>query len=385
MKLRRFLTRHMPGFRFDFIPRVPGARTATITRIGDTALRPYRGPYDQHVLLVVHLGSMLLEAHGGRAEAGAGDAMLIGRGEAGHLTFLPCPNAESMVIEIITFDERAIARHLRNSEVWEDLALDEWMEAPAAITLRGFSAPPAPNPKNLNHRFHALIGELLGTYRSGLSDFLRHHFYQSRWMLCVFLEQFVISADGARRAAEQYPSGAAQFRRDCLLYLGHTPAAILIRRRCELATAWMRCGHSIEKVAQALNFDSRWEFEYAYSGFTKKRCREVQGRIPLAEAEPEELIRAMQPFWWSDNRKFSVERPHPARMFKPDVMSEAEESAHIAADPKLQEQAQDNRKQRATVAGDWRNRAADFLAMKSTGAEAIIPIFRYAKPEAVAA
>ena len=70
------------------------------------------------------------------------------------------------------------------------------------------------------------------------------------------------------------------------------------RRRCELATAWLRCGHSIEAVAKALGYSSQWEFETAYSGRMRRRCADVQKMPPLASLEPEELAAALRPSWW---------------------------------------------------------------------------------------
>ena len=70
------------------------------------------------------------------------------------------------------------------------------------------------------------------------------------------------------------------------------------RRRCELATAWLRCGHSIGAVAKALGYSSRWEFETAYSGRTRRRCADLQKMPPLASLELEELLAVLRPSWW---------------------------------------------------------------------------------------
>ena len=379
MKFRRFLARHVPGFQLIPMPGATGARGRRLFHHGDAPLGPYQGPYDQHVLMLVHEGTMTLERHGGCCEAQAGDAMLIGRGEEGRLMMNPCRNRHRFVMDVMVFDERALAKVLRNHYAWESLAVSEEGDAPTAFTFRDFGFRGGSSLASPIDTFSPAISLLLGQYRPGVAEFLREHFYHPRWMLCIFLEQFVTTADGAKQAAKKYPGGTNQLRRDCLLYLGTQPEAVLTKRRCELATAWLRCGHSITEVAQALGYSSQGEFECSYCGVTKTRCRDVQERTPLAEVAIDELIASIQPYWWN-SRILSIDQAPSERHFDDQMMSQAEEEAFAAAEPQWQELTVANRQTRWRMADELREKAADFFAMKKSGADLIVPIFKYAPP-----
>jgi hypothetical protein len=288
----------------------------------------------------------------------------------------------------LAFDERAVARELRNRPDWDSLAATETCAAPDAFALRNFHRHhlSAECIQEDNNRFALAIRELLQQYRPGLAAFLRDIFYEPRLMVCKLLEQYVLFSDGTQKAEAQYGGGPVRLRRDCRIYLGaRRPDQILNRRRMELASAWLRCGNSIDSVAQTLNYASRFEFCSAYTGFTKKRCADIQRLTPLPEVEPEELIEALRPFWWKGREKLAFEAPPSAgRSFSDSIMSAAEEEAFIRADPELQRKKEADREERLKKTEELREKAADFFAMKCSGARLIVP-FRFEKPMDVAA
>lgn len=175
-------------------------------------------------------------------------------------------------------------------------------------------------------------------------------------------------------AARKYEGGEKQLRRDCLFYIGTNLEAILARRRCELAFSWLRCGHTIEDVAKELGFSTTQDFECAFVGTMKKRCQDVQALTPLTQVEPEDLVDALTPFWWK-GRELAVENIPSRRMYPSTMMSEAEEDAFVAANPEGHERREHKRRERTKITEELREKAADFFAMKSTGAEVIVPIF----------
>ena len=130
----------------------------------------------------------------------------------------------------------------------------------------------------------------------------------------------------------------------------------------------------MDEVGKALGFATRWEFECVYSAMTHRRCRNVQQLTPLSKAEPEELISALRPCWWSGNRKLSIEIPSKKERPSWQVMTEAEE-----------QQLVENRRRREEMTKELRAEAVDFFAMKCTGAELIVPIFEFQKPMEAAA
>ena len=354
------------------------------------AFGPYRGPFEDHVLILVQEGTISFEKNETRYEAREGEALLIPRGDGGRLYFSPCQVKQGLIAHIFTFDVRAIAGALRNRPDWESLAVAETRQTPDAFALRRFHRHhlkgSESNPEDCD-RFGFAIRELLHQYRPGLAAFLRDSYVSDRLKLCGYLEQFVILPDGARKAAAQYPDGPIFFRRDCRLYLGvRRPEQIINRRRIELASAWLRCGHSIDSVALALNYASRWDFCCAYSGFTRKRCVDVQRLKPLPETEPEELIEALRPFWWKGREKLAFEPPPSAgRLFYDSVMSAAEEEESLRADPELRRKKEAEKEVRVKKTKELREKAADFFAMKCTGAKLIVPLFEFPKPMDVAA
>ena len=371
MKFRRYVTRCASGSGFRSLSGLVGARQNLLTQYSDRRFRPYEGPFSEHVMMLVREGSVVFDHDDFHFEARAGDALLIGRGDAGRLSFGRCPVNEGLVVEVLTFDERSIAKALRNNEGWETLALWEQGEARNAFALPGFHNRAPKDPKYQHpgsHRLHAAINVLLEQYRAGLGGFLRENFYLPRWRLCIFLEQFVIPFQGAKDAGLKYAGGPNQLRNDCLLYLGAKPERILARRRAELATAWLRCENSIDDVAKALGFPSRWEFECFYAGMKHQRCRDVQKLTPLSKAEPEELISAIRPCWWAGDRKLSIEIP-PAKDPYTNPRCEKDDEPIAGDGPG-----------RAELTKELRTKAEDFCAMKSTGAKMIVPIFEFQKP-----
>ncbi len=377
MKFRRFLARHVPGFQFKSISDAPGARGGRLVDASSDPLPPYEGPYDQHVLMLVMEGVIVFERQGTYCEARAGDALLIARGEEGRLAIHPGPESHRVIVDVMVFDERSMARVLRSYAVWESLAVNEWEEPATALRFRGFGVPELTGLDLPLNSFIPALTQLLRQVRMGLPGFLREHFYLRRWQLCIFLEDFVTMIDGAYEAGEAYPHGADQFRIDCLLYLGARPETVLTKRRCELASAWLRCHHSIEDVAQALGYESQWEFECAFSGVTKTRCRDLQELTPLPEVNVDDLCAAIRPFWW-ESRVLSIDEPPPERLFSDALMSEAEEESMHRAEPEFHAARERNRQARLQATEELRALAADFFAMRCTGARLIVPIFELA-------
>lgn len=241
---------------------------------------------------------------------------------------------------------------------------------------------------------------MLQQYRRGLPQFLRDHFYLQRWTLFALLESKVLLPDGVAHLAAEYRGGAKQLRKDCLVYLGAKPESIIARRRCELATAWLRCGHSIEAVGQALGYSSQWEFETAYSGRMRRRCADVQKMPPLASLELEELAAALRPSWWpawgpsrvaipQEECALGISADEWARIRRECAAAEPRKDAGagdaaVTNDSEVggvgstnddPQAADDLAARRAKAAEELREKAADFFAMKSTGAEIIVPIF----------
>jgi len=376
LKFRRFLARHVRGSRLLSIRGARGARQRTLSLLRDRPLGPYRGPLEEHVLVVVEEGIVKFERDGQSLVAETSDALLIGRGEAGRLTFFPDRDSGGLTVEITTFDERSIGKKLRTDAALESAALMGERDVPGAFHFRRFY-PLIPKGLPLPvHRFHSAIAIALHQYGSELPEFFREHFYRARWDLLVFLERFATCSEGAKRAAREYNGGEKQLRRDCLLNIGRNPAAILRRRRCELAYAWLRSGNKIEDVAKVLGFSSNWDFECEFAGVLKMRCRDVEKMPLLQHAEPEELVNALTPFWWEE-RELVIGQIPQAQVFG-SIMDPAMEDRCIAHERHLQAYREQNRQKRAEVTEELREKAADFFAMKSTGAEIIVPIFKSA-------
>lgn len=142
-----------------------------------------------------------------------------------------------------------------------------------------------------------------------MPEFLRSAFYRPRWQMFMVLEKFVRQADGAARLAAEYPGGMKQLRRDCRLYIGEPPETVLAKRRIQLATVWLRCGHAIDDVAKALGFSSTKEFRCFYAGRRGRSCAEAQTMPPVDRLGPEELVEMLRPCWWPKDRPISVRIP----------------------------------------------------------------------------
>jgi hypothetical protein len=93
MKFRRYVTRRMKKARFFSLggrDGLIGARHNILMQFWARRNRPYRGTFDQHVLMLVKEGTIFFERAGSTFAAKAGDALLIGRGESGRLSWNAC-------------------------------------------------------------------------------------------------------------------------------------------------------------------------------------------------------------------------------------------------------------------------------------------------------
>ena len=153
------------------------------------------------------------------------------------------------------------------------------------------------------------MGELFQQYWAGLESFLRHNFYLARWKLFVALEKFVTQPVGLAKFAEEYSGGKKRLRKDCLLYTGDTPEEIITKRRCQVATVWLRCGHAIYEVSKELGFSSSREFQSFYYGRMGRSCAATQQMPALTSLNPDELEQILRLYWWS--------REAPSRFYIP--------------------------------------------------------------------
>jgi AraC-like DNA-binding protein len=205
---------------------------------------------------------------------------------------------------------------------------------------------------------------------------------------------------------DTYAKGARRLVRDCRFFVGCTPAVFMKRRKIQLASAWLRCGRRVEEIALALGFPSAWEFQCLFGAFTKRRCATVAAETPLSLMSAYELHEAIAPFYWAHSRprtseiqnvyvrnfvrSFAAlerrnrlaevkprrrpekrwERPFEETTRKPsgylsEMFSEEEALRRDDDDPFLQYSA-----------ADMRRLAEDFMEMKTTAAELIVPLFK---------
>lgn len=380
-----------------------------------------------------------------------GDALLLPAGEGG-ITFLQCPKSRGLEVEIFEFDARTLAPRFRNSPTWEQLAYEMNGPPVGAMVFNGMADSIRRLDKVIpaGRRFHVVMGELFQQYRAGLEAFLRTAFYLPRWRLFVALEKFVTHPEGLVKFADDYSGGKKRLRKDCLLYAGDTPDEIIAKRRCQVATVWLRCGHAIDDVGKTLGFASSREFQSFYSGRMRRSCAATQQMPALTSLDPDELEKVLRPYWWAPEapsrfyipraehftiisaievnfeerqiaeeemrRWADVQKAEPPmydftsedyREIEPPKTAEAVTKALVemlpepavfmeasrrvlkvpedpaARDKRIRRQFAAMREaeaaclaeMRAKVAGKMRESAADFFAMKTTGAGIIVPIF----------
>lgn len=301
MKIATHFRRHIEGFRSLPICSMPGVRYCTIENFSHKELRPYFGTLSRHLLILMRAGTVIVRRRGQVHGAGAGGAVLVPAGDV-ELSFHRPPGSGAVIAELVEFDHRRLADMVSGNALYESLALKSPHPSVDAVNLPKFGgwngSQHCPAESQHADRARMMMSIFINQPRRGLFEFLRDHFYRRRWELCIMMEQSLLMHDAAECAAVKYPGGMKALRKDCRVFLEAEPMQIINRRRCQLASAWLRCGHSVEAVSERLGFDCLAQFQCVFSGTTGRSCAATMAMVPLKELTPEELVEILRPCWW---------------------------------------------------------------------------------------
>jgi hypothetical protein len=350
----------------------PSVRRHEVWHCGPKPMKAFAGHFPRHLLILVRTGAAAYRRDGCTTLADAGDALLVDSGD-GEIEFFESNSC--IMATILEFDARAIARMLRAAAAIESIAMAVGPFIPSGVAIRNFTTRLGPRERLFINGCDHIFAPLFLEFNRGVPEFARTHFYAPRWALLNLLERNVWFADGVERIEKVY--GAKKLRRDSLLFIGAKPAQVFLRRRLQLATGFLQCGHSISDVAKTFGFCSAWHFECAYSGSAGRRCKDVQNELSLKDADPERLLSAIVPNWW-EGRKTNLELPpRGERLFPASLMSEKMERAWIEYAAARGEYPLDQlRAEREAATKALREKAQSFFDMKGTAANIAVPIFK---------
>ena len=387
---------------------VTGVRKSHVTHFFDTPVPPYKGPFRRHLIIFMNEGAGAFRRDGETMLVEAGETLLVQAG-AGSLEFIASKTTKGFSAEIVEFDARSVARHLRQSFAAEREALEGRAFPPTGVKFHELQIRCFPIIPGIVHpQFNAeeTFKTLFDYCVSQTAPLARAILFEERWELLRFLEAKVWMPLSDLTWQDTYAKGARRLVRDCRFFVGCTPAVFMKRRKIQLASAWLRCGRRVEEIALALGFSSAWEFQCLFGAFTKRRCATVAAETPLSLMSAYELHEAIAPFYWSyarpthsvpqnqqvrdfvrqlaalerRNRLAEVkpmwrpekrwERPFGETARKPsgylsEMFSEGEGLRRDDDDPFLHYSA-----------ADMRRLAEDFMEMKTTAAELVVPLFK---------
>ena len=305
-----FRRKKLNAFRL-YTGGVTGLRMSIVAHFFDTPVPRYKGPFPRHFLILMQEGAAAFRRDGETSLVEAGDMLLVQAG-TGSLEFISSKTTRGFRAHIVEFDVRSVAKHLRQS-FWAERETLKGLPFPKTgvvfqgVQLRCF--PVIPGTENRQFDAEETFHTLFNYYSHRTAPFARSIFYEERWQVLRFLEAQVWKPLSDMTWMEQYELGSKRLAKDCLFFVGCTPEAFMKRRKIELASAWLRCGHRVNEIARVLGFSSPWEFQSLYGAVTKRRCSDVQAETPLRSVRPYELHEAISPFWWRCTRPTSGDLP----------------------------------------------------------------------------
>jgi len=346
-----------------------------------------RRTFPRHMLILMEVGSVAFRRDGQTSFAQAGDVLLVPAAE-GELELIPSQSPEGLRGMIVEFDSRSIAKILRNSFAAEHAAIQSCGFRPSGLVFPRLAIRCFPPVEGIEHpsfdpvhTFEIIFDEL----SNQTAGFARSVFYEDRWRLLEFMERQVSQPLSDFSWIDDYTAGGKQLEKDCQFYVGCSPKAFVKRRKIEIASAWLRCGRSVNEIARVLGFCSAWEFQCLYGATTKRRCADVQAETPLSWLSSEELREEIVPFWWSMDRRLpgrrptEVEREFHAALGRAIAQSRrpletrgfARQLSRIPED-QLEEMDQAEETAREALLA----RAEEFFDMQTTAAEIVVPFFK---------
>lgn len=377
MNLIPFLRKHVETCWGGAVPGFTKARSHCFAEMRGRAPRAYAGPIAHHMLILVRAGAAVFRRIGETLVAQRGDALLVEAGW-GSLELLPEFKEGNIFVEVISFEGRSLANLLRRADLIEGIACRIPNFPKSGMKLEGLAHRVDQIPELVGRELgRATATNVLrylfnGTHARAIS-LAQSVFYRVRWDLMHLLERYVLVENFENKIAQEYPGGTKALQRDCVIYLGDRPIRWIMRRRMELAELWLRNGNSPDAVAQALGFRDLWSFQCRYAGWAKRSIEDFQKDIqefpPLRSLDFRSFIEAIRPRYWPAPLPLSEQ---VRRLF--DDAGRIESRSNHFEFPHGND-ALASAESPACPLDAFGELDPNFLEMKSTGAEILIPIF----------
>lgn len=395
---------------------ITGVRRASISLFWDRMLNKFCGFFPKHLLILVREGSVVSRRDGETIMAEPGDVVLVPKGEA-EIEFISSRESHGFRCEVIEFDERSIAKYLRNSH-WAEAAAMSAKDCPKvgikfpALRMGMFPVVLA----SVTERFapELVLERIFDDIRHLSAPFSREIFYEPRWKVLLFLESHLWEPVSDTRWRAEYEGGEKTLERDCKFFVGCSVDGFVKLRKIEMAMVWLRSGSSIDAVARALKFESRWEFLCLFSALTRRRAKDIMNPMeetPLDCLSVEEFEEAVSPFWWRRWRRNTVEFPtiqsrlmsqrlqeaerrsrtEDVRLFKrlrnkrdlveynEKIQNQPDEASHLIDIQKGPDEFPNRPLSYAPLkvpTPEFKKAAQEFFEMMTTGIEIVVPLFK---------
>ena len=264
------------------------------------------------MILIVHEGCAIVRRDGQNHVAPMGNIVLLTPGSF-EVTAVPLNAHGDICVSYAKFPLSALPRNFSDGASTERIVLDARVERERGVFVIGDLARKVVEDwQFLDGRLtlmQSVADTLLHSYSPAVFSFLRIIFFEKRWAFLKMMDLHAMRPFPVEHLASRYRAGRASFFRDCFTYTGHTPADWILRRKMDLAGAWLRAAKkSVPEVAALLHYEDVRRFRRAYRKHHGRYPEELLTIFPTSFSLGDEFF-CLRPFWWPSPLRLLGEPP----------------------------------------------------------------------------
>ena len=255
------------------------------------------------MILMVHQGCVIVSRDGKTHVAPMGDIVLLTPGTF-EVTAVPLNTGGDIRVSYAKFPLSVLPRNFSYGASIEKIVLYAKMERERGVfVIRDLARKVIDEWQFMDGRLtlmQSVVDTLLHSCSPSVFSFLRVIFFEKRWAFLKTMESHTLQPFPVEHLASRYRTGRANFFRDCLTYTGHTPADWFLRRKMDLAGAWLQgAKKTVAEVAALLHYEDVRRFRRAYRKHSGHYPEESITVFPPSFSLEDDFF-CLRPFWWPD-------------------------------------------------------------------------------------